>query len=296
VSILTGLAALPLGFKAGAAYAVGALVLAAASFLVTRQLLSEMEKVSRRSRLLYDELYRSRKLSSVDEISAGIAHEINNPLGIIAQEAQWVQCTLTSDTFKDVKEIDDCRDSLQVISSEVDRCKEIVQKLLNLAREMNPVIQSVDMNDLTNHIADLVDKEVSRRNIRIIRVFDRDLPVVYSDPPLLRQVILNLLDNAAHAVDKDGEITIGTQRAANDSVVLTVKDSGSGIPAANLEKIFAPFFSTKPAGRGTGLGLAICRVIVERLGGDISVTSEVGKYTAFRIRLPIDPRREGEIQ
>jgi two-component system, NtrC family, sensor kinase len=120
-----------------------------------------------------------------------------------------------------------------------------------------------------------------------------DLPIVYSDPPLLRQVVLNLLINATHAIEKDGTITVTTKSDENESVEIGVTDTGSGITEENLNKIFTPFFSTKPHGKGTGLGLAICRGIIERLGGRISVTSDVGETTTFTIHLPIHRESEG---
>jgi len=119
------------------------------------------------------------------------------------------------------------------------------------------------------------------------------LPIVFSDPPLLRQVVLNLLINATHAVEKDGTITVTTKSNENKSVEIGVTDTGSGISEENLNKIFTPFFSTKPHGKGTGLGLAICRGIIERLGGRISVTSDVGESTTFTIHLPIHRESEG---
>ncbi len=187
----------------------------------------------------------------------------------------------------------DLRDSLREISIQVDRCKEIVHKLLNLAREMEPVIQGADINDLIEHMAALIEREAATKNIRVTKLLEPDLPIVYSDPPLLRQVVLNLLINATHAVEKDGTITVTTKSNENESVEIRVTDTGSGISEQNLNKIFTPFFSTKPHGKGTGLGLAICRGIIERLGGRISVTSDVGESTTFTIHLPIHRESEG---
>ena len=246
-----------------------------------------------RRRVLDEQLCRSEKLSTVDEISAGIAHEINNPLGIIAQESQWIQHLLQSEPLKDAKTLGDLKDSLREISIQVDRCKEIVHKLLNLAHEMEPVIQCADMNELIENMATLVEREASTKNIRVTKLLDPGLPIIYSDPPLLRQVVLNLLINATHAVEKDGTIMVTTKSTENESIEIGVTDTGSGIPAENLNKIFTPFFSTKPHGKGTGLGLAICRGIIERLGGRISVTSDVGKNTTFTIHLPIHRESEG---
>ena len=176
----------------------------------------------------------------------------------------------------------------------MDRCKEIVHKLLNLAREMKPVYQHVDINNLLESMTGLVEREAgAKTNVRIVRQFNGDLPPVYTDPPLVRQVVLNLLFNAVQAIERNGVVTISTQ-AKQDFVDITVEDTGCGIAEEHLPRIFTPFFSTKPQGKGTGLGLAICRGIIERLGGHISVTSEVGKCTTFTIHLPISGPTQGE--
>lgn len=275
-------------------YALLALGLALVSFFNIKALLNRIEKTNRQRRLLEEEFRRAQKLSTVDELSAGIAHEINNPLGIIAQEAQWMQHIIRGSALREVKEAADCDESLREITGQVDRCKEIVNKLLSLARDLEPVIQGVDLNDLIENIAALVEKEVRARNIEVVRDLQADMPFVYTDPPLLRQVILNLLVNATHAIKKDGIIRIASTMD-NDCAHITVEDSGCGIPKEDLNRIFTPFFSTKPQGKGAGLGLAICRGIVERLGGYISVSSDVGKCTNFTIHLPIRRPSKGAI-
>ncbi len=233
----------------------------------------------------------TRKLSSVDELSAGIAHEINNPLGIIAQEIEWIAHILKNLPVSDAQEMTELKESLGVISQQVDRCKEIVQKLLSVTREMKPIIQRVDINDLINHIAFIVQEEASAKDITISKKFQPDLPQIYSDPPLLRQVILNLMINATQAIERQGEITVSTESPDSESIDIKIEDTGCGIPQELLEKIFTPFFSTKPPGQGTGMGLALCRGIIEKLGGSISVASDVGECTAFTIHLPIDKRQ-----
>jgi two-component system, NtrC family, sensor kinase len=293
LSLLILFLAVALAFVGSGFFALGAVVIAVICFSQTRKLLQATQMAEQQQRALQEQLGRSERLSAVDEISAGIAHEINNPLGIIAQETQWIQHLLGSNTLKDAKTVGDLRDSLREISIQVDRCKEIVHKLLNLAREMEPVIQGADINDLVENMAALIEREAGTKSIRVLTTLDPDLPIVYSDPPLLRQVVLNLLVNATHAVENDGTITVTTKSNKDDAIEIEVTDTGSGIPAENLNKIFTPFFSTKPQGKGTGLGLAICRGIIERLGGSISVTSDVGKSTTFTIHLPIHRDSEG---
>jgi len=296
VPLLIALSAIPLFFTAGWGFAVAALGLAGLSLYLTAVLEGEIRKSRQWHRVMEAELGRCRRFSSLNDLSAGIAHEINNPLGIISQEIQWVQHLMKSDSFKGLPETDDCRDSLQVISLQVNRCKEIVEKLVSLAKDLRPIIQQVDVNEVTGNIAHLVEKEASAKNIQIKKVFGPNLPDAYSDPPLLRQVVLNLMVNAMHAIGKDGTISIRTSVIEDDFLGISVEDDGCGISKENLDRIFTPFFSTKPEGKGTGMGLAICRGIIERLGGTISVESEPGRGTIFTISLPVEGPREGAPQ
>ncbi|AFM25389.1 sensor histidine kinase [Desulfomonile tiedjei] len=271
------------------------LVIAGIAYANAKGTVERIDKAEDACRTLHEQLCRAEKLSTVDELSAGIAHEINNPLGIIAQETQWIKHVFKSKTLHKLKEIEDCTDSLNQICMQVDRCKEIVHKLLSLARELEPVIQCLDLNELVSDMTKIVKKEMEERNIKILLNLETTLPLVYSDPPLLRQVVLNLLINASHAIERDGEIRVSTMAASPQSVKVIVMDTGCGIPKEQVDKIFTPFFSTKKQGKGTGLGLAICRGIIERLGGNISVVSEFGKSTTFTIHLPINRIPQGDI-
>jgi two-component system NtrC family sensor kinase len=292
-SLLILLLAAPLYLRAGLAFALGALCISAISVYVTRHLINEYRKAHDQNRILEEQLAKAQKSAPVDELSAGVAHEINNPLGIISQEVQLIKDILT--TTEELKENVDLNDSVKEISLQVDRCKEIVNKLLSFARDMKPVIQRVELNALIDNIAELVKKEATAKQIQIHTKFQSGLPTVYSDPPLLRQIILNLLVNATQAIDGSGEITISTSTVNNGTVEIAVEDTGCGIPEQNLDKIFTPFFSTKTSKQGSGLGLAFCRGIIEKLGGSISVVSEIGQCTIFTVRIPIDSRTKGEI-
>ncbi len=293
LGVVIVLMAVPLSFADPVVFAVGMFALAVLSIFHTRHFFRKADLVEAKRIALDEQLCRAREISTVDELSAGIAHEINNPLGIIAQETQWMEHLLKSESVKDLKEKADLADSIREISIQVDRCKEIVHKLLSLAREMEPVVQCADVNDIVMNMADLVARQAGPKNITITRYLQSNLPMIYSDPPLLRQVVLNLLINAIHAINEDGQIIV-TTRARDEYVEIVVADSGCGISQENLTRIFVPFFSTKPQGKGTGLGLAICRGIIERLGGHISVESEVGKWTVFKIHLPLNGSRAKE--
>jgi two-component system NtrC family sensor kinase len=230
---------------------------------------------------------RSEIWSPINALSAGIAHEINNPLGIIAQEAQLIKYELSGELFESSVGRAECLDSVDEIIRQVDRCKEIVSKLLSLARQSKPVMQRADLNAIVIEMLNLAERQsFADKDVKMVRNLHRGLPIVRTDPPLLRQVILNIINNAVQAIDKQGTVIVSTA-PAGEWVEMAVTDDGCGIPPENLGRIFTPFYSTKVQGKGTGLGLAICRGIVERLGGEITVASEVGRTTTFTVRLPV---------
>lgn len=271
-----------------------ALLLAGIIFYSARYLLQLVHASIKQKNFLNEQLIQSQKLAAIGELSSGIAHEINNPLAIIGQEVQWMRHLLKENGGAGSRSQEDLHDSLREIGQQVDRCRDITHKLLDFARKKDPLMQSTDLNKLVEDMVRLVEKEAVHKGITIVRKYARELPPVVTDPPLLRQVILNLLNNAVYAMERDGSVTVVSRRGQNDSVVLEVSDTGCGIPKEHLANIFDPFFTTKPQGSGTGLGLSICHGIVVRLGGLISVESVVGKGTTFFIDLPFKPRQGEE--
>jgi len=232
---------------------------------------------------------RPKIFSSIDELASGIAHEINNPLAIIAQESHWGKKLLQkiSADPEDFKNVQDCTDSFAEIESQVHRCNQIVQKLLSMARELNIVIQKIDINELVRKIYEIAKREPSTSNITLNLQLDPKVPLINSDAPLIQQVLLNVVMNAKQAVGEKGTIDLRTKLTGNNLVEIEIQDNGCGIPKENLDRIFLPFFSTKQCKNGTGLGLSICKGIVEKLGGSITVKSKFNEGTLFRIRLPI---------
>jgi signal transduction histidine kinase len=231
-----------------------------------------------------DQLIQSQRVLALGELSTGIAHEINNPLNIILQEAELMRYNLASDPEPET--LEEIRASLDVIYAQVSRCSDITHKLLDLARNRKPVSQPADINRLVEDMLELVERESGPRHILIHRRLAPDLPTVISDPPLLRQVFLNLLINAVQAVDRDGDIFITTFREG-DMACTEIRDTGPGISEEHRERIFNPFFTTKAPGQGTGLGLSVSLRIINELSGDIQVASVPGKGAAFTVRIPI---------
>jgi two-component system NtrC family sensor kinase len=256
------------------------------AFFSVRRLQAQIRRASEQKCFLDQQLIQSQKLASIGELSSGIAHEINNPLAIMGQEVEWIRHLMGEAAGKLGESETELNDSLQEIGRQVERCREITHKLLDFARKREPLIQAVDINRLVEDMARLVEREASLHNIRLERQYAGALPCAQTDAPLLRQVVLNILNNATHAIRQDGNITIRTRAREDGWIEIQVNDTGCGIPKEHLDKIFDPFFTTKPPGKGTGLGLSICHGIMDRLGGRISLDSEVGEGTTFTVHLP----------
>jgi two-component system NtrC family sensor kinase len=274
-------------------FVLGALLVAAVAMATTRMLVRKIEKSDQEKKLLDEQLIQSQKLASIGELSAGVAHEINNPLAVIGEEAGWLQ-DLLKRNIKNANLADqpEFEDSLREIVVQTGRCREITHKLLSFARKMDSVIKDVPVNELIDEVVGMRQREAYLNNVAFEKEYDPALPAVFSDPSLLRQVLLNIINNAVDALPKGGKVIIRTTPGeADDSVRIDISDTGIGIPREHLAKIFDPFFTTKPQGKGTGLGLSICHGIIQKLGGTISVESEVGKGTTFSIKLPLEIKK-----
>jgi two-component system NtrC family sensor kinase len=227
----------------------------------------------------------TEKLASLGTLAAGVAHEINNPLAIINESAGWLKLILNREEMAHMPRKKDFELALNKIETGVDRAKRITHQLLGFAKKDDSVLVEINFRDLADEAVQLVHREAMNEDIEIVQKIDPNLGTIWSDPYQLRQVLINLLTNAIHATGSGGRITIIIE-ALNGGITLTVQDNGKGIPKENLDKIFEPFFSTKPPGRGTGLGLFVTRGIIEKLCGTIEVESRLGHGTRFCIRLP----------
>ena len=166
------------------------------------------------------------------------------------------------------------------------RARRITHQLLGFAKKDDPIFAEIDLMELVKEAVYLVNREAANKNIEIVRKTTSHQTTIWSDPYLLRQVFINLLTNAIHSIGTDGRITTRIEEEKKE-VKITLQDTGTGIPKENLNKIFEPFFSTKPTGEGTGLGLFVTRGIIEKLGGSIEVESLLGEGATFTIRLPV---------
>ncbi len=269
---------------AGLISLLGALATGLMAFVVSGRLVKHIAKLDFEKAVMNRQVIESGKLASVGELAAGIAHEINNPVAIMVEEAGWCEDLMDEGlTQCDPAEL---RRALSQIQTQGRRCKEITHKLLSFARKTDSRIEAVQLNDLIREVVDLLAQKSRYANVEVEVDLQPDLPVVQASVTEMQQVLMNILHNAVDAMAKAGGKIIVSSASDEGAVRLSIADTGPGIPAVDLERIFDPFFTTKPVGKGTGLGLSICYGIVKKMGGDIEVESQVDKGATFRIVLP----------
>jgi signal transduction histidine kinase len=278
----------------------------------------EVEKRVKENQQVQNKLLQSEKMAALGQLAAGIAHEINNPVGFVTSnlktldaykqdifeildsyEALEAACTsdeavlLKIRSLKKTKDFGFLRSDLGQLILESQqgmvRLAKIVSDMKDFARAENKEWLWADLNSGLDSTLNIVRNEI-KYHCTLNKVYG-DIPKVYCIPSQINQVLMNLLVNAAQSIPKKGEITIRTGQVGEE-VFISISDTGSGIPAENLTQIFEPFFTTKPVGKGTGLGLAISFDIVKQHRGRIEVESTVGKGTTFTVWLPVNPPAE----
>lgn len=268
-------------------FLAGGLGIIVMAFFLSRKVVRRIEKTDQEKELLNEQVIEAGKLASIGELAAGIAHEINNPVAIMVEEAGWMEDLLQEEELRESENFDEFQRSLKQINVQGERCKEITHKLLSFARRTDPVHHDVQVNDLVEEILSIFDQRSKFGNIRIQSCLDPELPLISASPSELQQVFMNLINNAIDAMGSDGGLLEIRSKVEGDSVVIDVSDTGHGIPKAVMARMFDPFFTTKAVGKGTGLGLSICYGIIKKLGGNITVSSSVGRGTTFHVYLPV---------
>ena len=258
------------------------------AYLLSKRMVNRICQSDQEKEKMNEQIVETGKLASVGELAAGIAHEINNPVAIMVEEAGWIEDLLEDVEGEDgLKNLDEFRRSLEQIKNQGRRCKEITHKLLSFARKTDSRVQEVQVNHLIEEIVSLSAQRAKYSKVTIETNLANDLPTVQVSQSELQQVFLNLINNALDAMAKKGGIIHISSKADGAFLIFEVTDNGPGIPEANLSRVFDPFFTTKPVGKGTGLGLSICYGIIKKMGGDIDVHSVVDAGTAFRVRIPL---------
>ncbi|MCK6391168.1 MAG: ATP-binding protein [Azonexus sp.] len=276
--------------------------------------LARQEKLIKRLEEANNQLLQSEKMASIGQLAAGIAHELNNPIGFVHSnlgtlegylhdimaiidaydsEARKTdgQLPIGLQKLREERDFDFVRDDIVKLLDEsrdgLGRVRKIVQDLKTFSRVGEQEWQSADLHQGLDSTLNIVWNELKYK-CQVVRDYG-DIPPVYCLISQLNQVFMNLLVNAGHAIEQKGTITIRTRPLPDDQVCIEISDTGSGIPADRITRIFEPFFTTKPVGQGTGLGLSVSYNIIRRHHGNIEVDSAPGVGSTFRITLPVHP-------
>ena len=269
-------------------FILGGVAIITMAFFLSRQTVKHIVLADREKEMMNKQVIETGKLASVGELAAGIAHEINNPVAIMVEEAGWIGDLLEEDEFEKSENLDEFQRALKQINTQGKRCKEITHKLLSFARKTDSRIQAVSVNELIEDVVGLSAQRARYSNVELRTNLQDDLPSIQASLSEMQQVFLNLINNALDEMEKDGGTIEMISKMEDSEVIVDIADTGPGIPRANLARIFDPFFTTKPVGKGTGLGLSICYGIINKMGGEIDVRSSVGLGTTFSISIPVE--------
>ena len=273
-------------------FIISSFIIVISTMLITKRVFASLEKIALEKLQLREQLVRSDRLAAIGKLASGIAHEINNPMAVIAEKAGWMGDLLTEEDVKNSPNYNELIKSTQDIKKHVQRGKKVISRLMGFARKEDMAHKNVDINSVLDETHDFLHKKAMFKNIALMKEFQPDLPSIITDGAQLQQVFINIVNNAIDAINKDGVIRLIT-KAQDGGALVSISDTGPGMPKEIQKKIFDPFFTTKPVGQGTGLGLSTSYSIVEKLGGRVTVESEVDKGTTFHITLPQSCLHEG---
>ncbi len=251
----------------------------------TRRIVGRLESADRTKEDLRQQLFNAAKLASVGEMAAGVAHEINNPLAIIYEEAGLLK-DIIDPQFNQKFDMAVLEESLDAIMEATLRGRSITSNMLAFARKYNVDPEPIDVNAFVDKVLEIKKNEFVTSNIKVCKNLQDELPNVLANYNQMEQVMLNLLNNARDAIDGSGRIGIKT-RQAGEEIQIDVEDTGCGMTPEQMQKAFFPFYTTKGVGKGTGLGLSISYGIIKALDGRLEVTSEPGVGSTFTIFLPV---------
>jgi len=268
-----------------AVFLAGALLVPLLAVVVVRRRLRQMRDLQAERASLYETVAQSQKMAAVGRLAAGVAHEINNPLAIIQAQAGVLRDLI--DDRPGMPEAPELSARVQRVEQQIERIRKVTHRLLGFSRRLGPEVEPVDVVAALDETVGFVEAELQGGAVALVKDY-QDVPIVRTSLGQVQQVFLNLINNALDALGGRGEIRLAV-RAADPGVVVEVSDNGPGIPAADVERIFDPFYSTKSGDRHhAGLGLAICRDIMLSLGGRITVLNRPGGGTTFSLWFPTD--------
>ncbi len=274
---------------------IGGAAILGVAFYLTNRIVGQMEKMDVEKEQLSQQLIGASRLAELGEMSAGFAHEINNPLQIIKNEQSLMEMALS-----DIKEtgqitalesVEEFEDSMNQIKLQISRCAEITQAILKFGRQSKPIPQDIDLRSFIPEVTNMVAQKAIVHGISIEQNIAENTYPIHGDPTQLQQVFLNLFNNAMDAILEHhgisgGKLIIQAGPKEKNTVEILVRDNGCGIKPDNVNKIFSPFFTTKPVGKGAGLGLSVCYGIISSMLGTMEVDSKVNFGTTFTICLP----------
>jgi two-component system, NtrC family, sensor kinase len=240
------------------------------------------------------QLMQETKMSALGRLAAGVAHELNNPLAILSAYSELAHgLSRKQEALKEKSGLRELQEYLDTVREQAFRCKRIITDLLDLTRKEGLEVVEVDVNFLLSSLLEFID--FAKQNVRIHKVLSPDLPAVKGDQTALKQVFLNVINNALDAVEGEVApiITVRSESEGNH-VKVEIEDTGMGIPDAIIDKIFEPYFTTKEQGKGMGLGLALCYELLSKMGGSIVAESKPGQGSLFRILLPLENAEGGK--
>ena len=269
-------------------FILGGIAIVVMATLLSLRMVNRIALADQEKELMNKQVIESGKLASLGELATGVAHEINNPVAIMVEEAGWIGDLLAEENFGSPDNLEEINRALKQINTQGKRCKDITTKLLSFARGSGTANRYLQVNQVIEEVINLSSQRAKYANVEVHSDLQKDLPQIMASETEMHQVFLNLTNNAIQAMEKTGGSITYKTYAQDDHLMVEVADTGPGIPEAIINRIFDPFFTTKPVGQGTGLGLSICYGIIRKMNGDIQVSSRSGKGTRFLINLPAE--------
>jgi two-component system NtrC family sensor kinase len=274
---------------------VSGMVMLFLAMVLSKRMEKQLRIKDREKESLQGQLIRATRLAELGEMAAGFAHEINNPLQVMASDHSYMELILDDMKKKGaLQEGEDSREleqALTQIKKQIRRCAQITQSILRFGRQGKPEYKEIDLTTFIPEVVSMIAKKASVNGIELTSTLPEQPLKIYADPGHMQQVLLNLFNNAIYAIverhgSEGGRLGISGSLNTQGLVEIRVQDNGGGISPENQKKIFSPFFTTKPVGKGTGLGLSVCFGLVENMGGTMEVSSQQGTGTTFTLRFP----------